>query len=444
MRSWRESARLLDESRACLAGGVASSLRGAAQPAPLFFERGAGARVWDVDGNEYVDYLLGYGPIILGHGHPGVQAAVEAQLRRGIAFGGQHRGEIELCRRITGLVPCAERVSLVSTGSEAVQVALRLARAFTGRSRVLRFEGHYHGWIDTIHVAPDLAQPGTDGRHHLPGQPGQSAAAQADVLIAPWNELDAVERVLAANRGEVAAVICEPVHCNGGVIAPRDGYLEGLQRVCRREGALLILDEVITGFRLAPGGAQERFALTPDLCVLGKALGGGFPLSAVAGRADVFAAVGAGTLPHLGTFNGGAVNVAAGIAALDALTQAGAAGYARMEAAAARIAASLLREAAAAGLPVAVNRVGPVFHLFFTDRAGIATWREGLQADAARMAAFAGALAGHGVWVRSNGLWYVSLAHGEADLADTERAIAAAMRELATASAGAGAGGPAR
>jgi glutamate-1-semialdehyde 2,1-aminomutase len=431
VRSWDASAHLLAESRRFLAGGVASSLRSAAQPSPLFFERASGARLWDVDGNEYVDYLLGYGPVILGHCHPAVEEAVIAQLRRGTAFGGQHAGEVELCRRIVSLVPCAERVSLVSTGSEAVQAALRLARAFTRRPKVLRFEGHYHGWIDTIHVAPNLGQPAEDGTAHVPAQPGQSPAARADVVMAPWNDIEAVERVFAAQRGGIAAAICEPVHCNGGVIAPAPGYLEDLQRVCRREGALLILDEVITGFRLALGGAQERFGIVPDLCVLGKALGGGFPLSAVAGRADVFAQVADGSLPHLGTFNGNAVNVAAGIATLEALVAAAPAGYARMEAAAERLATCLLREGAACRLPVTVNRVGPVFHLFFTELPKVSSWRDGLQADGRRMAAFAGALADHGVWVRSNGLWYVSLAHDERDLTETEAAIAAAMRVVA-------------
>lgn len=425
VRSWTKSERLLAESRKHLAGGVASSLRAAARPLPLFFERGAGARLWDADGNEYVDYLLGYGPVILGHCHPAVEEAVVAQMRRGTAFGGQHRGEVELARRITRLVPCAERVCLVSTGSEAVQVALRLCRAFTGRSRVLRFEGHYHGWIDTIHVAAPQ-----DGGGQGPAQAGQSRAAQADVLVAPWNDLDVVERVFAANRGGVAAAICEPVLCNGGVIAPAPGYLEGLQRICHREGALLILDEVITGFRLALGGAQERLGIVPDLCVLGKALGGGFAVSAVAGRADIFAGVADGSVPHLGTFNGGAIGVAAGVATLDVLTGDQGA-YARMEAAAERVQRCLEREGRSAGVPAVVNRVGSVFHLFFTDRPALASWRDTLTADSRRMGEFAGALATQGIWVRSNGLWYVSAAHGPQDLADTEVAIAAAMRSVA-------------
>jgi glutamate-1-semialdehyde 2,1-aminomutase len=406
-------------------------LRSAAKPLPIFFTKAQGAHLWDVDGNIYIDYLLGYGPMILGHCHPAVEEAVIAQLRRGSTYGGQHVGEIELCRRITRLVPCAERVALVCTGSEAVQAALRLARAFTGRSRVLRFEGHYHGWIDTIHVSPSSAGAAAQGLGHRPAQAGQSAAAQADVLQCPWNDLDALERVFATYGEEIAAAICEPVLCNGGVIAPAPQYLEELKRLCHRHGALLIFDEVITGFRLALGGAQERFGIIPDLCVLGKALGGGFPLSAVAGRADVFEPVADGRVAHLGTFNGNAVCTAAGIATLDVLTADAGVAYTRMEAVADRLVACLHREAAAAGLPLVVNHVGPVFHVFFTDLVKVTSWRDTLLADADRMGAFAAALATEGVWVRSNGLWYVSLAHGATEVAETETAISRAMQAIA-------------
>ena len=434
MRTWAKSVQLLEESRQHLAGGVASSLRAAGKPVPVFFAKGQGATLWDVDGNRYVDYLLGYGPTILGHCHPAVEEAVITQIRRGSAYGGQHAGEIELCRRITRLVPSAERVSLVSTGSEAVQAALRLARAYTGHSKVIRFEGHYHGWIDTIHVAPDDNVAGvTPGEAHRPAQPGQSRGAQADLLQTPWNDHDAVERVCAAHRGEIAAIICEPILCNGGVISPHPGYLEDLQRLAHQNGALLILDEVITGFRLALGGAQERFGITPDLCILGKALGGTFPLSAVAGRADIFESVDSGRVAHLGTFNGNAVCTAAGIAALDVLSADGGAAYPKMEAVANQVVACIRREAASAGLPMIVNQVGPVFHVFFTDQPAVSSWRDTLSTDAGRMAAFASELAAEGVWVRNNGLWYVSVAHGPSELMETERAITKALRAVAAA-----------
>lgn len=316
-KAWlsEESVALLKRAKALTPAGVHSNVRSAAPPHPLFFERGQGSRLWDVDGNSYIDMALGQGPLLLGHAHPAVTDAVAAALTRGQLFGGQHDAEVELAELIKETVPCAERIRFSSTGSEATHAALRFARAATGRSRVVKFEGHYHGWFDGLNVSVTPGRlPSRGTRHAVPEGEGQIVPGPEEVTVLEWNDLKALRDTL--DSGDVAAVIMEPVAANNAVIAPRPGYLEGVREVCTRHGTVLIFDEVITGFRLGLAGAQGRFGVTPDLATFGKALASGFPLSCVAGRADLFDGLDDSRVTHAGTFNANVSAVAAALATL--------------------------------------------------------------------------------------------------------------------------------
>jgi glutamate-1-semialdehyde 2,1-aminomutase len=407
-------------ARESLAGGVATHFRAAQLPVPISFAEGRSANVWDVDGNRYVDYALAFGPMLLGHSPAAVVEAVEQQLHAGIGYGASHRLEAELAEAICRTVPCAERAVISSTGSEAVHAALRIARSSTGRSRVVKFAGHYHGWLDPIHI-------GTPG--HGPSEPGtsgQDRQAAANTLVCAWNDLAALDAVLT---DDVAAVIMEPLNVNGGCIAPAPGYLEAVRELTRRRGALLVFDEVITGYRVALGGAQERFGVIPDLTVLGKALGGGFPISAVCGRRDVFDEVASGRVAHVGTFNANPVCAAAAVATIRELESGAREIYPRLRQASETLASMLEQEGADAGLPLVVNRDVGVAHGFVAP-SPVNSSADAERADSSGYRALAGALLRHGVHVIPRGLLYVSTAHRDEHLEETRAAVRAAVRDV--------------
>jgi glutamate-1-semialdehyde 2,1-aminomutase len=400
-----------------LAGGVATNFRKGQLPVPVTFVQGRGAHLYDVDGNAYVDYALAFGPLLLGHSPAAVVEATTTQVRTGIGYGASHVLEAELAEAVQRVVPCAERVILSNTGSEAVHVALRIARSATGRSRVVKFAGHYDGWFDPVHVGV----PG--GREAEPGTGGQDAAAAANTTVCAWNDVEALERVL---DDTVAAVIMEPLNVNGGCLHPAAGYLERVRALTRERGALLVFDEVITGFRVALGGAQERFGVLPDLAVLGKALGGGFPISAVCGRADVFDEIVAGRVAHVGTFNANPVCAAAATAAIATLEERSEELYPQLEASAAGLAAVLEEEAEAVGVPLRVRRDVGVAHAFL-HHGSVDNPTDVAAADAAGYRRLAGALLAHGVHVIPRGLLYVSSEHGEPELEETRRRVRPAL-----------------
>lgn len=420
------------ESQQYLAGGVASSLRAAMKPFPLFVESAQGAIIRDADGNEYIDYLLGYGPLILGHAHPELTEALHRAMRRGFTYGLQHDGEIALAKRLTELLPCAEKVAFSGSGTEAVMLALRLARAYTGRSKIIRFHGHYHGWSDSIFTSfpsPDMkSRQAGDGAAVQPGTAGQSELSLQDIVLLPWNDAEALERTLAERHQEIAAVITEPVMCNSGCLLPLPGYLERMREWTEKYGIVLIFDEVITGFRLGLGGAHERFGIRPDLMTMGKAMAGGIALSAVAGKRDIMDLIASGKVSHLGTLNGNCVAMAAGLATIDILSRHDGALLRDMERIAVRLAEGLRRLMGKYGFRGVVNQIGPVFHMMFVDRDEVRTFREFSERDSAMYCRFAEKMLHEGVMIRTNGLWYVSAAHGEDE---AERTLAAADRALA-------------
>ena len=422
------SAALFEEAQGLFPGGVNSPVRAfrAVGRHPLFIARGKGAMVEDVDGRRYVDYVLSWGPLILGHAHPAVVRAVQEAAEEGTSFGAPTAREIELARLIQGRVPALEQIRFVNSGTEAVMSALRVARAFTGRSRILKFEGCYHGHADglLVRAGSGVATLG------LPDSPGVPAATAAETLVAPFNDLAAVERAFDEHPGTIAAVIVEPVAGNMGVVPPLPGFLEGLRAVTQAAGALLVFDEVMTGFRAHPGGVQGLSGVTPDLTTLGKVIGGGLPVGAYGGRRDVMALVApAGPVYQAGTLSGNPLAMAAGIATLREFERAGA------WEAAARAAATLERElteaAAAARVPCAINRVGAMLTVFFTDRP-VRSWADARRADVVRFGAFFRSLLASGVyWVPSQfEAAFLSAAHGPADLAATADAARRALASI--------------
>jgi len=420
------------ESQQYLAGGVASSLRAAMRPLPLFVESAQGAIIRDADGNEYIDYLLAYGPLILGHAHPELTENIHGAMKRGYTYGLQHDGEIELAKRLTEMLPCAEKVAFSGSGTEAVMLALRLARAYTGRSKIIRFHGHYHGWSDSIFTSfpsPDMKSGQAGGGGDVqPGTAGQSDLSLQDIILLPWNDAEALERTLAERHREIAAVITEPVMCNSGCIVPLPGYLERMRELTEKYGIVLIFDEVITGFRLGLGGAHGRFGILPDLMTMGKAMAGGIALSAVAGRRDIMDLIASGKVSHLGTLNGNCVAMAAGLATIDILSRNDGALLRDMERIAVRLAEGLRRLMGKYGFRGVVNQIGPVFHMMFVDRDEVRTFQEFSERDSVMYSRFAEKMLHEGVMIRTNGLWYVSAAHGEDE---AERTLAAADRALA-------------
>lgn len=402
------------------------------EDATVVIARGQGAHVWDADGREYVDCHLGSGPLLLGHGHPGVTAAVKAQLDRGVSFHFFNPQVIEFAERVVGAVPCAAAVRFVSTGSEATFYAMRLARVFTGRSKILKFEGALHGGQD---YAAQSTSPGHPGPLPTPApdSDGIPAGATESVVIAQFNDLDSVRSAIERYGGDLAGIIVEPMQ---RALLPEPGFLQGVRDLAQGCGALLIFDEIVTGFRLAWGGAQERYGVLPDLCTLGKAFAGGFPVAAIAGRRDVFEVTRPerrGKAPFAwlsGTFNGNPVGAAAGLACLEALSQPGV--YPRLQAVGDRLRAALPALAEEAGLDVPVQAIGdgPVVQVFFGPGA-LRTYRDVLATDQHRRKQFGVELVQRGVLTNPGEKLYLSLAHTDADIDRVLAAARDAFRALA-------------
>ncbi|CAN5697544.1 glutamate-1-semialdehyde 2,1-aminomutase [soil metagenome] len=384
-------------------GGVNSPVRAyrSVGGLPRVIERAAGARLWDVDGNEYVDYVGSWGPMILGHAHPVVVEAVQQAAARGTSYGAPNPLEVELGEAIVAAMPSIERLRFVSSGTEAAMGALRAARGFTGRDKVIKMSGGYHGHADGLLVRAGSGAAGI-GR---PTSAGVTAATAADTLVAPYNDLAAVAQLLDAHDREVAALIVEPVAANMGLVLPEAGYLAGLRRLTADHDVLLIFDEVITGFRIARGGAQARYGVTPDLTVLGKIIGGGLPVGAYGGWRDVMALVAPdGPVYQAGTLSGNPLAMAAGLASLRALDETV---YERLEAFGAALASGLAEVARVAGAQVRITRIGSLLTAFLDDDA--------------RFARFFHAMLERGVMLppSQQEAWFISAAHGGAELEQT-------------------------
>jgi glutamate-1-semialdehyde 2,1-aminomutase len=422
-----ESARRIKENARWLAGGVSSNFRLGMSPGPLVFERAEGPYLFDVDGNRLIDYYLGMGPMILGHSPEPVRRAAAAQLERGLLYAGQCDIEAEAARLVCTMVPCAERMRFASSGSEVVHAAIRLARAATGRKTIVKFEGHYHGWFDNMAWStaptPDAAGP-EEAPLSVAGSLGQDEQAGVHTDVLSWNRLDLLEQRLA--RGDVAGVIMEAAMCNAGAIAPAAGYLEGVRAACTKAGTVLIFDEVITGFRVGPGGAQKHFGVTPDLATFAKAIANGFPVAAIAGRADLLDLFAKGVL-HGGTFNSQPVAMAATVATLRALTPEA---YATIERRGRRLMDGIRDALASAGVKAVVAGFPAIFHVAFGLEQPARNYRDLWAMDKQRYVRFTTALLRHGVRALERGAWFMSLAHDDAVIDETLAAVATATREI--------------
>ncbi len=413
-----QSAAYRDTAREHLAFGVSSTPRGHQRPVPVVVDHAAGAWITDLDGNRFIDYAMGYGPLILGHSPAPVLDAIRAELDRGLRTASVHRGEAALAELIARCVPSAALSSFVSTGTEAVLLALRVARAGTGRTKVVKFRANYHGWSDAVHVAN---APGHDG----PGSVGQDPRAAESLTLLDWGDADALDRVL---NDSFAAVLLEPAAMNAGCFAPPPGFLRRARAATSRHGVRLVFDEVITGFRVGLGGMQAEAGVLPDLTVLGKAVGGGLPIGVVCGTAEAMRPIADGSLFHRGTFNGSPLPLAAGIACLRVLMAEGGVLYPRMERFARRLADHVNAEARRLGLPVCAQHHGPALQLF------VGLHRMDGIADLARVdkdgtMCLTEALLRRGVQAIPRGTFYLSASHGEAEIAATEQALTGAMTD---------------
>lgn len=417
-------------AKAHIAGGVNSNVR--LRGVPLCFSSGKGAHLTDIDGNVYLDYALGMGPNILGHAPTAVVTAVAQTLDSGQLFAGQHVLELKLAERLSSCVPSAELVRFGLSGSEMVQAAIRVARAYTGRPKIIKFEGHYHGWLDNIFVnvsGPAPAEGNPIPRPRFLQSAGQSPQAAADIVVLPWNDFDAVERYLHSTAEEIAAIVTEPVMLNTGGILPKDGYLEHLRSLATKHGVVLIFDEVITGFRVAPGGAQALYGVKPDLSVFAKALGAGFPVSALAGRRDIMELFASGRVNHSGTYNANVPSIAAALAALDELLAPEQAAYDRMNARGQALMDGITQAARRQGVNLQVSGFPTAFHTCFASHP-IDDYVSYMRADQDRQSAFLRALLNLRVRTTARGTWFLSTAHTDADIASTLEAVTLALRDL--------------
>jgi glutamate-1-semialdehyde 2,1-aminomutase len=424
-RSRTRSAEWFERAHQSLVEGVNSPSRGAAvyTSGPILLERGKGSRVWDIDGNEYVDFMMSFGALIHGHAHPTLVKTVCGAMAEGSHFAAVTSVEVDAAERLRRMVPSAEVVRFTNTGSEATMLALRLARAHTGRHKFLKFEGHYHGWYDpyllNAHSHPPEQLGPVNNPARIPESEGIPPSTFDDVVLAPWNDVAALERVLKQHGHELAAVITEPIMANMGCIPPREGYLRRLRELTQEWGALLILDEVVTGFRYAPGGCQEYYRVKPDISTFGKALGAGFPVGAVAGSRLILERMqwSEKMVLHYGTFNGHRLTMKVVAANLEMLCAESA--YSKLHAVG-NAAIAGLREVFRRRKPKAiVQGFGPMFQIYFTDQDAIHDYRDYCKyVDTKRYSRFVQRLLDRGIYMTpSNGLhWIISTAHTEADV----------------------------
>ena len=414
---------LFERAKAVIPGGVNSPVRafGSVGMNPRFIVRAAGSRIWDEEGREYIDYIGSWGPMILGHAHPAVLESVASAAKDGLSFGAATRREVEMAELICSIVPGMEMVRMVNSGTEAVMSAIRVARGYTGRNKIIKFSGCYHGHTDAMLVKAGSGLM-TQG---IPGSVGVPAGCTADTLTAKYNDLESVKALFSANPGEIAAVILEPVGANMGVVLPREGFLSGLRRLCDQEGSILIFDEVITGFRLALGGAQEYYGVQPDLTTFGKIIGGGMPVGAYGGKREIMSQVSpVGPVYQAGTLSGNPVAMAAGLAQLRLLKEDDGL-YQRLNRTGDRFFAELDRILNDAGVPHRLNHIGSLGCVFFNDGSPVEDYESAQLCDTTRYTRYFKAMLESGIYLAPSQFeaMFLSLAHSEEDLEATLSAV---------------------
>lgn len=435
MLEHEKSINFLKEAKKYFAGGVGSNGRLTSEGCTLFIERGKGSKIYDVDGNEYIDYVLSFGPLILGHCPANIIKAVKKQLDCGTMFGASHPQEAVLAQKVCKCFPSVELVRFTNSASEAVQMTLRLARAYTGKSKFMKFEGCYHGWFDNVLVSchpESLKRMGPEiSPYSVPETSGQYKGAIEESLILPWNNLKVVEKKIQRYANEVAALILEPIPCNNGVIPPSDGFLEAIREITRKNDIVLIFDETITGFRIGLGGAQEYYNINPDLTVFGKAIGAGYPIAGYGGKKEIMDFIATNRVLHVGTYNSNSLCVTAAISTLNELSRNNGEAYTRMTTIGNKLSQGIKEIFLENNISVVLQGFGPFFSIFFVDRPVI-SYRDTLNIDKALYAKFWVSLLDKGIraWTSPRGLWYISTAHTEEDIEITLEAIGDVVKTL--------------
>ena len=415
---YSKSAEMLSRAKKVLAGGVSSEFRKYNHPHAIFYTHGKGSHLFDVDGNDYLDFTLSQGPLILGHSHPHVLKSVADYSEEGQLFAGQHIREIELAETLNRLIPSAELMRFCLDGSEAVQTAFRVARAKTGKQKFLRFEGHYHGWLDN--VAWGISTPSVEAlgsREHpnvYPWTAGLPEHSKDEFIILPWNDLELVKKTLAERHGEIAAIITEPIMCNNGCIMPAEGFHAGLRSLCDQYGIALIFDEVITGFRMSIGGSQKYFGITPDMSIFAKAMGSGYPISAIVGKREWMGLIEEAKVIHAGTMNSSNPTIAAALATIEVLEKENP--YERMFRLGNKLMDGIRKAAADYNHNLLVQGPGPMFNIGFTNLEKVKDYRDTLTYDKAKLGKFIAAMHDERIRIIGRGLWYISTAHTEEDI----------------------------
>ena len=429
------SVRLFEKAKELVAGGVSSQIR-INEPAkvPLFFTRAKGSKMWDADGNEYIDYIQGMGPNLFGHSPDFINKQVNEDMETGYVFAGQFERELEVAEMVLDMIPMENAtVRFASSGTEIDQLLLRTMRGFTGRPKILKFEGHYHGWMDSVNwsVHPPLDKAGPEDAPVPVGESEGMDETTADgLVICQWNDLEKLQKVFADHPGEIAGVITEPILANTNCIVPAQGYMEGLQRICKENGALLAFDEVITGFRVARGGAQEYLGITPDLATYAKSMAGGFPIAMIVGRRDVMDLIGDGTVYHGGSFNSNVISIAATYASLKHIQDEGDEFYRDLNSKGLRLMEGLSGVAKSLESDLHVQGVGSVFSISFTTKQEIMNWRDHARnCDDGKYKRFAEEMLQQGIRLSSNGRIHLSSAHTDEDI---DKTVAAAATVLPT------------
>lgn len=429
MRSDSHSLSLFDEAQLYIPGGVNSPVRAfrGVGGSPVFFRRGEGAWIFDEDGNRYVDYVGSWGPMIVGHSHPDVLAAISRQLQEGVGFGAPTAIEVEMAKTVCSLVPSIELVRMVNSGTEATMSAIRLARGFTGRDKILKFEGCYHGHADSL-----LVKAGSGALTlGVPTSPGVPASLAEHTLTLDYNDIESVEALFSRMGEQIAAIIVEPVAGNMNCVLPADGFLQGLRKLCDAYGSVLIFDEVMTGFRVALGGAQAHYGVTPDLTTLGKVIGGGLPVGAFGGRRDIMSQIAPlGPVYQAGTLSGNPLAMSAGLTVLKLISAPGF--HTELSARTERLMHGLKAVGEEVGIPLMTQGVGGMFGLFFSDRPRIARFSEVMDCDVERFRAFFHGMLEEGVYLAPSAFeaGFLSSAHSDADIDFTLDAARRVLRAM--------------
>jgi len=437
-RSFERSRELYEQAMNYLPAGASSNVRvHMHEPFPILFRSGDGPRVLDVDGNSYIDYLMAYGTLILGHRHPRIIAEIQKQLQEGTMFGTTTELEIEVAKLVSGAVPAAEMVTFANTGTEATMEAVRIARAATGKDKIIKFEGHYHGHHDYVLFSVDAPSPvsGLEASPtKLPYFPGIPEEVAKTVIVAPWNNPTSLERILKKHSGDVAAIITEPVMANQGIIPPEPDYLKQLRELTTKYDVLLIFDEVLTGFRIAKGGAQELYGVIPDIACYAKAIGGGAPVAAVVGKRDVMSMIGPGRIAFGGTYNANSLSLAASKATLQTLFENDGEAFRRMTDIGGKLKARLTETFKAAGYHVVINNVGPLLSIYFTKLRKVSSYRQAIQSDTRKYKQFRDEMIKHGVYMHPDGLerMLISAVHTEREVEETITAAEQTLKALRT------------